>query len=235
MRAARSILAEEDPNPDAAAALLATLRFKQIPVPVIQPVNDTVRLKKLRQTLESFNEKARRSRLAREARMIGSGSGSGSGDSASSSSPCRIRIVRPRAQLLGEGPKAQQAYAFFTVICDDSALGATLKAIISNKQAALGLQTLPSKHCRLFLHELAGRACSPFIGREILDERRLEEYAVSAAGYDVTVWQNQTKVEAVAAATVLLVDARPGVMLVEQADYIDECRAKEVPCYTQIS
>lgn len=232
MRAAREILAE-DPNPNAANALLRTLQFKQIPVPVIQPVNDTVRLKKLRQTLESFNEKARRSRLAREARRM---IGSGSGDSVSSTeSPCRIRIVRPRAQLLGHGKEEKQAYAYFTVLCDARAPGATLKAIISQKQAALGLQTLPRMNCRLFVHELAGRGCSPFIGREIVDERRLEEYAISPDGYDVTVWQNQSKVEAVAAATVLLVDARPGVMLVEQADYIDECRAREVPCYTQVS
>ena len=233
MRAARRILAEEDPNPNSHAHLHASLVERKRPIPTIQPVNDTVRLQRLRKTLGSFNEKARVGRLARDARlMVPDRKVQFNSDVMDL---VRVRVVRPRAQLLGEGTTAQSAYRYFTVLCSAHAKGETLKKIISEKQSALGLRTLPNQHCRLFLHELAGRGYSPFVGREIVDLRSLGEYGIVPEGYDVTIWQNQSMVEPQAAATVLYVDGRPGVLLSEQAEFVDECRAKEVPCYTQMS
>jgi len=64
----------------------------------------------------------------------------------------------------------------------------------------------------------------------------VSEYGIEAGlEYDVTVWQNQTTTGARQVALILLVDGRPGGMLPEQMALVDECRAKEQPCYTCLS
>ena len=45
--------------------------------------------------------------------------------------------------------------------------GLDLKRLIIQKQEALMLPTIPLKFMLLFVHELGGRSCSPFIGREV--------------------------------------------------------------------
>jgi len=69
-----------------------------------------------------------------------------------------------------------------------------------------------------------------------LDGRKISEYGIEEGlSYDVTAWQNQTKVAAGTVAVLLLVDSKPGMMLPEQTEYIDDCRAREAPCYTSVS
>lgn len=71
---------------------------------------------------------------------------------------------------------------------------------------------------------------------QILNGRRLEEYGIEEGlSYDVTAWQNQSKVAAGTVAVLLLADSKPGMMLPEQTEYIDDCRSREAPCYTSVS
>ena len=62
------------------------------------------------------------------------------------------------------------------------------------------------------------------------------EYGIEAGlEYDVNVWQKQALLEARQVAVLLLVDGTPGRILPEQMAFVDECRAKETPCYTSVS
>ena len=236
---------DEDPNPNAARHLHQTLELRRTPIAPIQPVNDTTRLVKLRHTLGRFMEKERRSRLGREARLMDgpeknisiniNGNRGDNGEEYGKSDLVRVRVMRPRVQLLSETKRSQQAYDFFTVTVDEHINGLELKATIASKQAALGLTVLRDKDARIFVHELAGSRSSPFIGREIHNQRQLVEFGITPESYDATVWQNQKLVAPLAAVSVLLVDARPGVILRQQSDFMNECLEQEVPCYRQLS
>jgi len=222
MRAAR-ILAE-DPNPTAADNLREKLLASSAPVAPIQAVSDLARLQKLSITNAKFQEQKRVYDLSRKARLLKDEPGR-----------IKIRVVRPRAQMIGEDKRTTQAYADFFVEVASSCRGMELKETIVRKQEALGLQTIPGPFLRIFLHELSGRSFSGFIGREIIDGRKIDEYDVTEGqNYDVTAWQNQSVVGSRYGAVVLLVDARPGRMLPEQSVYLDDCRAKESPCYTRV-
>jgi len=66
-----------------------------------------------------------------------------------------------------------------------------------------------------------------------LDKRGIDEYDISEGqAYDVVVWQTQQRVSGRYDATLLMVDARPGVLLPQQIAYVNECRTSETPCYT---
>lgn len=222
MRAAR-ILAE-DPNPTAAENLREKLLASAAPVTPIQSVSDLSRLQKLSITNAKFQEQKRVYDLSRKARLLKEEPGR-----------LKVRVLRPRTQMIGEDKRSTEAFADFFVEVDSTCRGLVLKQTITRKQEFLGLPTIPLPFLRLFLHELAGRSFSPFIGREIIDGRKLDEYGITVGqNYDVTAWQNQSVVGTRTGAVVLLVDARPGRMLPEQAMYLDDCRAKETPCYTRV-
>mmetsp|Transcript_26983 Transcript_26983/g.60352 ORF Transcript_26983/g.60352 Transcript_26983/m.60352 type:complete len:224 (+) Transcript_26983:178-849(+) len=223
MRAARIL--QEDPNPSAKDDLLEYLKGAAAPVTPIQSQSDTTSLRTLRIAQGKFQEKKRLYDLSREARLLRDEPGW-----------IKLKVVRPRVQMQHEEKFVRDAYVDFIVEVAADCRGADLKSAILRKQEALVLPVFFHKFTRLFVHELGGRNCSPYIGREILDARQLGEYGVfEGLSYDVTVWQNQSLLEARTVATLLLVDARPGVMLDEQASYIDDCRAKEAPCYTGLS
>jgi acetolactate synthase regulatory subunit len=71
---------------------------------------------------------------------------------------------------------------------------------------------------------------------QIVDQRTIEDYGIcERQSYDVVAFQSQAMLESQTAAVVLFVDARPGIILVEQIAHIDDCRKKETPCYASIS
>jgi hypothetical protein len=60
----------------------------------------------------------------------------------------------------------------------------------------------------------------------------VEEYGIlEGQAYDVAEWQTQRRVSCRQDATLLLVDARPGVLLPDQIAYANECFVSETPCY----
>ena len=224
MRAARIIA--DDPNPDSASALKETLKLRSQPAVVINEVSDTTALAKLRVTQAKFQEKKRLYDLSREARLL------------KEQAPgfIKIKVLRPRAQMVGEEKRILDAYVDFIVEVPGGAKGRALKSAIASKQRALVLPTIEPEFLRLFLHQIGGRATSPHIGKEILNERGVDEYGIEEGlAYDVNAFVMQDLVAARAAAIVLMVDARPGKMLPEQIQYVNECRGKESACYANIS
>jgi len=216
----------EDPNPGSNLGLQTRMAKSAEPVVPIQEKSDTGMLNELRVAQARFNEKKRVYDLSRQARLLAD----------PTPNHLKVRILRPRSQLIGQEKRVLQAYVDFVVEAPATARGLDLKRLIRLKQEALLLPTTPLPFMLLFLHELGGASYSPFIGRELLAERGIREYGIEAGlTYDVTVWQNQTSTGARQVATLLLVDARPGGMLPEQIAFIDDCREKESPCYTGVS
>jgi len=103
MRAMR-ILAE-DPNPEAAHGLQARLAQSAAPVEPLQDKSDTAMLNALRVTQARFNEKKRVYDLSREARLLAD----------PAPNHLKVRIIRPRAQLIGHEKRILQAYVDFIV------------------------------------------------------------------------------------------------------------------------
>lgn len=97
--------ASDDPNPHAAEDLKQTLIHAATPVPTIQPVSDSARLKELRQTQAKFQEKIRLHGLSREARML----------QEQVPGKVRLRVLRPRAQLVGVEKRVADAYGVVRV------------------------------------------------------------------------------------------------------------------------
>jgi hypothetical protein len=97
MRAAR-ILAD-DPNPRAAESLKEKLVASATPIVPIQAVSDCTRLKTLSVTNGKFREKKRLYDLSRQARLLREVSGI-----------VKLRVVRPRSQLMGDKHSVVEAY-----------------------------------------------------------------------------------------------------------------------------
>lgn len=129
MRAARILQAiAEDPNPRAAEQLRSRLEQTASPATPIQLTSDTNRLKTLRVVLAKFKEKERIEALSREARMLRD----------PEAGVLKIRIVRPRAQLMSDERTVREAYAALTVECDSRlATGRLLKEAILRKQVTV--------------------------------------------------------------------------------------------------
>mmetsp|Transcript_21582 Transcript_21582/g.25522 ORF Transcript_21582/g.25522 Transcript_21582/m.25522 type:complete len:167 (-) Transcript_21582:46-546(-) len=155
MRAVR-ILAE-DPNPRAQENLKEKLIASSTPTPPIQAVSDCTRLKTLSITNAKFRENKRLYDLSRKARLL------------NTDNPgfVKVRVVRPRSQMMGELPRVVEAYADFNVEVPANARGLDLKRAVMKKQETLTLAVTPLDFLRIFVHELSGRSHSPSIGREV--------------------------------------------------------------------
>ena len=140
-------------------------------------------LLELREVQARFNEKKRIYDLSREARLLKDPSlGSLKVTWPLEASPCycfrlcnapllllpvQIKILRPRAQLVGLEKRILEAYVDFIVEVPVTAKGKYVKQAIIRKQEALVLPTMPDLFMRLFIHELGGRQVSQFVGREV--------------------------------------------------------------------